>query len=74
MKGDFSRVSFDPRHHFSQVLQQQGRVTLDADSNEQGAILLHYLRTMARDLFGPYGAPAGNAGFGLQIVQGPSWP
>ena len=74
MKGDFSRVSFDPRHHFSQVLQQQGRVTLDADSNEQGAILLHYLRTMARDLFGPYGAPAGNAGFGLQIVQGQDGP
>lgn len=75
MKGDFSRLSFDPRHHFSQVLQQQGRVTLDADGNEQGAILLHYLRTMARDLFGPYGAPAGNAGFGLQIVadqDGPS--
>jgi hypothetical protein len=67
MKGDFSRVSFDPRHHFSQVLLQQGRVTLDADPNEQGAILLHYLRTMALDLFGPYAAPAGNPGFGLTL-------
>lgn len=67
MKGDFSRVSFDPRHHFSQVLLQQGRVTLDADPNEQGAILLHYLRTMALDLFGPYAAPAGNPGFGLAL-------
>jgi len=74
MKGDFSRVSFDPRHHFSQVLLQQGRVTLDADPNEQGAILLHYLRTMARDLFGPYGAPADNAGFGLEFTDGEDGP
>lgn len=67
MKGDFSRVTFDPRNHFSQVLLQQGRVTLDADPNEQGAILLHYLRTMARDLFGPYGGPADDPGFALSI-------
>ncbi|MET4726694.1 hypothetical protein ABIE09_000465 [Lysobacter enzymogenes] len=67
MKGDFSRVSFDPRNHFSQVLLQQGRVTLDADPNEQSAILLHYLRTLARDLFGPYAAPVDNAGFDLQL-------
>jgi hypothetical protein len=45
MKGDFSRDSFDPVKHFSRVLQQQGRVQLDADWNEQAAILLHYLRT-----------------------------
>jgi len=67
MKGDFSRVTFDPRNRYSQVLQQQGRVTLDADPNEQGAILLHYLRTMARDLFGPYGGPVDHAGFRLSI-------
>ncbi len=70
MKGDFSRVSFDPRHHFSQVLLQQGRVTLDADPNEQGAILLHYLRTMALDLFGPYAAPAMAPGFALSLAEG----
>lgn len=67
MKGDFSRASFDPRNHFSQVLLQQGRVTLDADPNEQSAILLHYLRTLARDLFGPYAAPVDHAGFGLEL-------
>lgn len=67
MKGDFSRVSFDPRNHFSQVFLQQGRVTLDADPNEQGAILLHVLRTMARDLFGPYGGPVDNMGFTLSL-------
>ena len=62
MKGDFTRDTFDPTHHFSRVLMQQGRVTLDADHNEQTAILLHYLRTLARDLIGPFGVPAGGGG------------
>ena len=39
MRGDFSRDTFDPVKHFSRVLQQQGRVQLDADWNEQTAIL-----------------------------------
>jgi hypothetical protein len=67
MKGDFSRISFDPQNHFSRVLLQQGRVTLDADPNEQSAILLHYLRTLARDLIGPYGGPIDNLGFVLSV-------
>ena len=50
MKGDFTRDTFTPGKHFSRVLAQQGRVTVDADSNEQAAILLHYLRTLTRDL------------------------
>lgn len=63
MKGDFSRDTFNPYKHFSRVLQQQGRVQLDADTNEQTAILLHYLRTLAADLIGPYARPAGSTGF-----------
>lgn len=63
MKGDFSRDTFNPHKHFSRVLQQQGRVQLDADTNEQMAILLHYLRTLATDLIGPYGRPKGSKGF-----------
>jgi hypothetical protein len=59
MKGDFTRNTFDPKKHFSRVLMQQGRVTLDADHNEQTAILLHYMRTLASDLLGPYAVPAG---------------
>jgi hypothetical protein len=54
MKGDFSRDSFDPIRHFSRVLMQQGRVQLDADWNEQQSIVLHFLRTLARDLIGPH--------------------
>src|SRR4029077_6867387 len=65
MKGDFTRLTFDPEKHFSRVLMQQGRVTLDADWNEQSGILLHYLRTLARDLIGPYAAPVENPGFVL---------
>jgi len=65
MKGDFTRDTFDPAKHFSRVLMQQGRVTLDADHNEQTAILLHYLRTLACDLIGPYAAPVEHRGFWL---------
>lgn len=57
MKGDFTRDTFDLRKHFSRVLLQQGRVLLDADWNEQAAILLHYLRALAADLIGPHGGP-----------------
>lgn len=65
MKGDFSRNTFDPAKHFSRVLMQQGRVQLDADWNEQVAILLHYLHTLAEDVIGPYGGPQAQCGFAL---------
>jgi hypothetical protein len=42
-------------------------VQLDADSNEQTAILLHYIRTLAADLIGPFGGPAGD-GYGFAIT------
>ncbi|MDN5940280.1 MAG: DUF6519 domain-containing protein [Nitrospira sp.] len=63
MKGDFSRETFDSVKHFSRVFQQQGRVQLDADWNEQTAIVLHYLRTLAADLIGPFAGPQGVSGF-----------
>ncbi|MEO8576988.1 MAG: DUF6519 domain-containing protein [Gemmatimonadales bacterium] len=58
MHGDFSRLTFDPRNHFSRVLVQQGRVYLDAEPNEQAAILLHAMRAFTRDVIGPHGIPA----------------
>lgn len=69
MKGDFTRDTFDPLKHFSRVLMQQGRVTLDADHNEQVAILLHYLRTLVRDIIGPYAGPVEDNGFTLSYDQ-----
>lgn len=65
MKSDITRDTFFAEKHFSRVIRQQGRVDVDADSNEQTAILLHYLRTLAVDLIGPYAAPALGAGFRL---------
>ncbi len=66
-RGDFSRDTFDPSKHFMRVLMQQGRVSLDADWNEQTAILLHYMQTLARDLIGPFAGPeeAGERGFNI---------
>jgi hypothetical protein len=69
MKGDFTRDTFNKKNRFSRVLMQQGRVTLDSDYNEQADILLHYMRTLARDLIGPYGAPAEAPGFKLIVVE-----
>lgn len=66
MKGDFSRDSFDRLRHYSRVLQQQGRVELDADGNEREAIQLHHLRSMAKDLIGPQGGPG--AGFQIDVA------
>jgi hypothetical protein len=71
MKGDFTRDTYDAAKHFSRVLMQQGRVQLDADWNEQTSILLHYMRTLAMDIFGPYAGPADHMGFDL-ITKGPS--
>ncbi|HEY6235619.1 MAG TPA: DUF6519 domain-containing protein, partial [Candidatus Elarobacter sp.] len=58
MKADLTRSSFDPLKHFSSVLMQQGRVQLDADWNEQVAILLHQMRALITDAF-PNGAGTG---------------
>src|SRR3954468_20172895 len=71
MNGDFARVTFDPARHFSQVLLQQGRMLLEADFNEQGAIQQNFLRTLISDLVGRCWrardgfklAPAGNNDF-----------
>jgi hypothetical protein len=68
MKGDFSRDTFDATRHFSRVLMQQGRVQLDADWNEQSAILLHYIRTLARDLIGPHAGPSADWGFEIKAA------
>jgi hypothetical protein len=68
MKADLTRNTFDPLKHFTRVLMQQGRVQLDADWNEQAAILLKYLQALAADLIGPHGGPIANLGF--RIAEG----
>lgn len=69
MKGDFSRLTFDQKKHYSSVRMQQGRVQLDADWNEQIDILRHYLETQLKDLIGHSGAPEAASGFKITLVQ-----
>ena len=67
MKGDFSRYRFDPAKHYTAVLEQQGRVQLDADANEQRAIDAHRLATETMDVIGATGAPTHAAGFAISL-------
>jgi hypothetical protein len=69
MRGDFSSLKNDPSKHFMRVLLQQGRPQLDADWNQQGAILLDLLRQLAADLIGRHGGPEENCGFRI-IAEG----
>ncbi|GDY69761.1 hypothetical protein SAV14893_091540 [Streptomyces avermitilis] len=68
MHGDFSNITFSPDRSYSTVFDLQGRVGLDANRNEQTAILLHYLRTAMADLVGPYAGPATSLGFEISDI------
>ncbi|HZP60837.1 MAG TPA: DUF6519 domain-containing protein, partial [Opitutaceae bacterium] len=67
MKGDFSRIRHNLNKHYTAVLQQQGRVALDADANEQQAIDQHIRDTEITDIIGPFGGPKGDAGFKITV-------
>ena len=66
-QGDFSRLLFDRRKHYSSVYLQQGRVLLDSDWNAQMALTRYRQATETVDAIGASGAPAAAAGFGLEI-------
>jgi hypothetical protein len=76
MKGDFSRLIEAPDRRFSRVIAQQGRVSLDADWNEQAALYAEALRAVASDVLGEsdtglaVSVPAARAGFGLIVRRG----
>lgn len=57
MPSDISRKIFDPRKHYSGVLQQQGRVQLDSDWNEQLDVYQYRLFTETVDVIGKAGVP-----------------
>lgn len=69
MKGDFSRIRFNSTKQYTAVLDYQGRVSLDADANEQRAIDGHLRKTEAVDVIGEYGAPSNDAGFAITVDQ-----
>jgi hypothetical protein len=57
MGSDRARVSYDPSRHWRGVINQQGRVTLEADWNEAGAIAAEEDRAQLVDVIGPSGTP-----------------
>ena len=76
MRGDFSRIRRSKGTGYTAVLEQQGRVALDADANEQRWIDARLRRTETIDVIGEFGGPVGDEGFaittsGSQILIGP---
>ena len=52
MSGDYSRERFDPANDYSGMLQQQGKVQLDAAANELFRILERRGRAQTTDTIG----------------------
>src|SRR5258708_29104120 len=67
MKGDFSRLTFDPRKQYRGVVHQQGRVWLDSDWNEDVFNRLHLLDLETADLIGPCGVPEPGTAFRISV-------
>ena len=70
MKGDFTRLSFDPVQHRRRVYTQQGRVAVDADANESVDIAEYLREAGVRDVVGPAGGPLSGAGFAITAAAG----
>lgn len=70
MKGDFSRLRFNPSKNYVSVLQQQGRVSLDADANEQRAIDDYLRQIETSDVVGRWGGPLLDFGFQIAVREG----
>src|SRR5262249_14229321 len=63
MGSDRARVSNDPRQEYRSVVMQQGRVTLEADFNEEVAIAGEELLEETLDIVGPSGTPNDDEGY-----------
>lgn len=70
MASDISRKLFRKENHYSGVISQQGRVTLDADLNEQLDIQQYRTHTETIDVIGHSGVPKKNGGFLIKVVNG----
>jgi len=70
MRGDFSRIRLSKGKGYTAVLQQQGRVALDADANEQRYLDDSARRTETVDIVGEFGGPAGDEGFAIDASSG----
>jgi len=54
MKGDFSKLRFNPLENFTGVMHQQGRALLDQDWNASSQIIRHQRQILGRDTIGPH--------------------
>ena len=57
MASDRARIGYDPSRAYRGVIAQQGRVTLEADVNEEATIAGEALRLETIDIVGPAGTP-----------------
>lgn len=57
MGSDRARISYDKTREYRSVVAQQGRVTLEADVNEEAVIASEALRYETIDIIGPTGTP-----------------
>jgi hypothetical protein len=53
MKGDFSKLDFNPADNYTGVLYQQGRVFVDTDGTSETLIENHLRTILAQDAIGP---------------------
>jgi hypothetical protein len=61
MKADLTRRTHQPEKHYARLLQQQGRVPMDADANEAFEIEEQLRTRNATDIIGPVGVPKGDS-------------
>lgn len=75
MATDVARLSFDPARLYRGVVPQQGRVSLEAEANEQRTIDTEEQRAEVIDIVGPTGTPddgyAVSAGTGFELTISP---
>ena len=75
MATDVARLSFDAGRHYTGVLAQQGRVSLEAEENEAQRIDADERRAELIDIVGPAGTPdngyAVSQGAGFDLTIGP---
>src|SRR5215472_4294837 len=74
MSVDLSRVTGDPRKHYSRVVFEQGRPHLDADLNEQQEVSEYRVTTEAVDVIGESGARKTGGGFQVTLINGQAGP
>src|SRR6266568_1977262 len=77
MGSDRARITYDESRQYRAVVMQQGRVTVEADWNEEEQVVNEEMRKEALDFVGPNGTPdngyridSGQVPFDLSVSNG----